>query len=118
MGEMENVFLLTYSRYPESFRIALTNGSALHPCRTALEEAGYNWSHNSGAKIFVHPWQFEDSMTALSRSEVDLRPYHVIVSSSLEYNIEACLADVPCREGARVKRRRVLDQVSLEHPHQ
>jgi len=72
----------------------------------------------AGAKVLVHPWQFEESTVALSRSEVSLRPYHVVVSSSLECNVEACLADVPCREGARVKRRRILDHVALENPRQ
>lgn len=116
--EKETVSLLSYTRYPESFRNALTNGSALHPCRTALEEAGFDWLHGSGAKIFVHPWQFEDSTSALSQSEVELRPYHVVVSASLEYNVEACLADIPCRDGARVKRRRTIHHVAAENPHQ
>jgi hypothetical protein len=109
---METVSLLAYNRYPESFRLALTSGAALNPCRSALEEAGFNWEHTSGAKLFVHPWQFEECMTAVSENNIELRPYHVIVSSSLEYNVEACLADVPCRQGARVKRRRVLGQAS------
>jgi len=115
--EMEKVLLLSYSRYPDSFRIALTTGSALHPCRSALEEAGFHWLHDSGAKIFVHPWQFEDSMGAVSQSEIQLRPYRVVVVASLEYNVEACLADIPCRDGARVKRRRTIHRVAVENPH-
>jgi len=117
-AEMETVTLLAYTRYPDSFRAALTTGSALDPCRTALEAAGFDWSHDSGAKIFVRPWQYEDAMAALSRSEVALRPYHVIVSTSFEYNVEACLADIPSRDGARVKRRRVVGEFVLENPRQ
>eukprot|EP00928_Gymnodinium_smaydae_P019407 TRINITY_DN17440_c0_g2_i1.p3 TRINITY_DN17440_c0_g2~~TRINITY_DN17440_c0_g2_i1.p3 ORF type:complete len:128 (-),score=19.29 TRINITY_DN17440_c0_g2_i1:682-1065(-) len=32
----EPILLLAYSRYPENFRVALAQGSALDPCRSAL----------------------------------------------------------------------------------
>lgn len=48
-------------------------------------------------------------MATIEQQGIPLRPYHVIVSESLEYYVEASLTDVPCRDGARVKMRQVLE---------
>ena len=105
----EKVHLLQYNRHSERFHEALNSGKPLESCRTALEAAGFQWLQPSGAKVFVHPWQFESTMTAIAQQNLQLRPYHVIVSESLEYYVEASLSDLPCRDGARVKTRQVLE---------
>lgn len=72
-------------------------------------KAGFQWLHESGAKIFVHPWQFEATMATIAQQGLPLRPYDVIVSESLEYLVQASLSDIPCRDGARMKTRQVLE---------
>eukprot|EP00438_Fugacium_kawagutii_P014813 Skav234787 [mRNA] locus=scaffold69:69756:70532:+ [translate_table: standard] len=105
----ETVYLLHYNRSSERFHQALSGGRALESCRAALEAAGFQWLQDSGAKVFVHPWQFESIMATIVQQDVQLRPHHVIVSESLEHDVEASLSDLPCRDGARVKRRGVLE---------
>lgn len=113
---MESIYLLEYNRYPASFRDALLKGAALEPCRSALAKAGLPFKLTSGAKIFVHPWQHADAMGAIFEHQVDLRPYHVIVCQSLEYHVDACLADLSCRQGARVRKRHSLVEASAVAP--
>ena len=116
----ERVYLLQYKRHSEKFRQALTTGKALESCRHALDTAGFQWLQPSGAKIFVHPWQFQPTMDMILKENLELRPYHVIVSESLEYYVEASLSDVPCRDGARVKDRKVLESAGYtggDGPH-
>ena len=106
----EAVYLLHYNRHSEKFRASPhTHSELLASCRSALEQAGFEWLQASGAKVFVHPWQFDMAMAAVSGQKIELRPFHVIVSASLEYYVEAALSDLPCRDGARVKRRQVLE---------
>eukprot|EP00746_Dinoflagellata_sp_MGD_P063612 gnl/MRDRNA2_/MRDRNA2_266887_c0_seq1.p1 gnl/MRDRNA2_/MRDRNA2_266887_c0~~gnl/MRDRNA2_/MRDRNA2_266887_c0_seq1.p1 ORF type:complete len:185 (+),score=27.32 gnl/MRDRNA2_/MRDRNA2_266887_c0_seq1:454-1008(+) len=64
----------------------------------------------SGAKIFVHPNQYAQAFLRIVEHGINLRPFHVIVAESFEYHVEACLADVPYRQGARVKNRCVIHE--------
>merc|ERR1712032_1083852 len=100
---MEPITLLKYKRYPESFRVALVNGALLEPCRSALQEAGFSFVLPSGAKMAVHPWQYEEALAAITEKDIALRPYHVIVARSLEYHVEASLVDLSYRQGVRVR---------------
>jgi hypothetical protein len=114
----DDIYLLEYNRHPDSFRKALCEGAPLHLCRAALEEAGFNWMLDSGAKIFVAPTQYAESLDAITQCGILLRPYHVIVSEHFEDQVEACLTDLPYRQGARVKHRSVLragvEQIAAE----
>ena len=105
----DSVYLLEYQRHSDKFQRALVSGMYLESCRSALMKAGFQWLHESGAKIFVHPWQFEATMATIAQQGLPLRPYDVIVSESLEYLVQASLSDIPCRDGARVKTRQVLE---------
>merc|ERR1712217_45760 len=80
---------------------ALENGTALRACRANLLDAGFDWKLRSGALIFVHPEQYVGVMEALGDTE--LKPYHVIVSSSFEYLLEEAIMDIG--KGASVKAR-------------
>eukprot|EP00406_Dinophysis_acuminata_P037331 CAMPEP_0179371212 /NCGR_PEP_ID=MMETSP0797-20121207/85602_1 /TAXON_ID=47934 /ORGANISM="Dinophysis acuminata, Strain DAEP01" /LENGTH=510 /DNA_ID=CAMNT_0021087043 /DNA_START=69 /DNA_END=1601 /DNA_ORIENTATION=+ len=109
-AETEEIHLLEYSRHPESFRRALCEGPPLQPCRSALEAAGHRHLLGSGAKMFVHPDQYVQTCVAIVEQGFNLRPFHVVVAKSLEYHVEACLADLSYRQGARVKRRTVIHE--------
>jgi len=80
------------NRVPMPLRDELANGPALRFCRQRLEEAGYPWRLFSGAYIFVHPWQYRETM--LSLGDCDLRPYHVVYSASLASPLQEALARV------------------------
>lgn len=102
----ESVYLLHFKRYPDSFRKALVEGEALQECRCAMEEAHCPWHlPESGAKVFVHPSQYQAALEAVLDRGIQLRPYHVIVSDSLEALVHEALTGLPCRQGARVRVR-------------
>eukprot|EP00928_Gymnodinium_smaydae_P041369 TRINITY_DN28009_c0_g1_i1.p1 TRINITY_DN28009_c0_g1~~TRINITY_DN28009_c0_g1_i1.p1 ORF type:complete len:795 (+),score=73.75 TRINITY_DN28009_c0_g1_i1:52-2385(+) len=105
----EDVHLLQFARYPEQWREALLEGISLKSCRDALEEAGYTCVLPSGCKVFVHPWQYLDVMAALSRMGDTLRPYHVVVSASLEHLVEECLARIPRQLKVKVRARDLMN---------
>lgn len=110
----ERVFLVSFSRHPEALRKALCEGVPLQQCRAALEDARCHWQLGSGAKVFVHPWQYKDALVAVVERGIELRPFHVIVAETLESSVEASLTDIPCRQGARVRSRGVLGEVPTE----
>lgn len=111
--ETEPIHLLEYNRHPEAFRRALSEGEPLRKCRDALEGAGRKWLLGSGAKVFVHPGQYAQVCIAIVEHGISLRPFHVIVAESFEYNVEACLTDLSYRQGARIKKRCVIDEVAV-----
>lgn len=60
----------------------------------------------------MHPSQYAEALVKIVERGVDLRPFHVIVAESFEYNVEACLQDVPYRQGARIRRRSIIHEMS------
>jgi len=103
------VYLLHFNRYPEAFRNALAQGQALEECRSSLEEAGYAWHlPESGAKIFAHPSLYEAILQAISDLNFQLRPYHVVVSQSMEPIVQEALRNLSYPQGARVRYREEL----------
>lgn len=118
LTDTERIYLLEYTRHPEAFRQALAEGALLQQCRDALEGAGYKWLLGSGAKVFVHPCQYTHTALAIVQDGVHLRPYHVVVCESLLYQVEASLADLPYRQGARVRRQKVLANAEVLVPEE
>lgn len=110
--DSEEIHLLEYNRHPESFRRALCEGPPLQQCRSALEAAGHKYLLGSGAKMFVHPHQYKQTCVAIVEQGFNLRPFHVIAAQSFEYHVEACLADLSYRQGARVKRRTFIHEMA------
>lgn len=99
----EDVYLLQFSRYPEELRVALLEGVPLRQCRQSLEDEGYAVNLPSGAKVFVHPEQYQDVTTALEG--MTLRPYHVVVSQGLEHLVQESLQHIPRQSKVKVKAR-------------
>jgi len=110
--ETEEIHLLEYNRHRESFRKALCEGPPLQQCRSDLVAAGHKYVLGSGAKMFVHPHQYMQTCVAIVEHGFNLRPFHVIAATSFEYHVEACLADLSYRQGARVKRRTVIHEMA------
>jgi hypothetical protein len=109
--EPETIWLLHFKRNPEIFRQCLEDHVSLKSCRDALAEAGHEWNLPSGAKIFVQPWQYQQTIDALEQGEWPvhkLRPYHVVAAENLLPIVEESLSGVPCRQGARVKKRSAI----------
>jgi len=109
LPQCENIYLLQFSRYPHEWRQALMEGVALRLCRDALLGEGHTCVLTSGAKVFVHPWQYNDVKGAICGME--LRPYHVIVAQSLEHLVEESLVQVPRQLKVKLKSRTVVDCV-------
>lgn len=98
----EKVHILRFgSGNTEDFRETLLEGPQFHPCREALESAGYACCHSSTALLFVHPNQFPDVERALDDHE--LHPFHVVITESLEYLLAEILEKMPCRQRPREK---------------
>jgi hypothetical protein len=107
-AEKDDIYLLQFSRNPEQFENSLSCGISLKSCRDALEEAGLPWNLPSVAKVFVHPSQYRQSLEFLERYDTRLRPYHVVVAASLQHLVDESLSGIPCRQGARIKKRVTL----------
>lgn len=107
-AEKDDIYLLQFSRNPEQVEKSLADGISLKSCRDALEEAGFQWNLPSGAKVFVHPSQYRQTLEFLEHIDGPLRPYHVVVAASLQHLVDECLSGIPCRKGARIKKRVTL----------
>ena len=80
-GGAERIHLLEFSRHPQEFRQALNQGWPLDECRQALQKAERVWEQPGGAKVFVHPHQFEETMDLIKK--LGLLKQHVVAAESL-----------------------------------
>jgi len=74
---------------------------------------GKNSQHDSGALLLVFPYQLQDVHRYLW--EVELHPFHVVVTESLEPLLQAALAEIPSRQRPRTKKGFRLDIYSKAH---
>jgi hypothetical protein len=86
------IYLLEYARSPKQFYDALMDGPDLQPCRYALELQRFSPLLSSGAKIFVHPDQYEAVLSAVRGWK--LKPRHIIISADLESSLNDALQNV------------------------
>jgi len=90
----EAVWLLQFKSHSREFKEALCDGIPLRACREALVAEHHPFVlPDSEAKVFIKPEQWESVMSSVREHE--LRPYHVIVTSSYEHMVTECLMDVP-----------------------
>ncbi len=73
--------MLDFSRHPQDVRQALIQRMPLDECRQALQEGQRYWELRFGAKFFVRPHQFEETVD-LTR-KLDLHKQHVVAAESL-----------------------------------
>lgn len=81
---------------------ALDTGRNLEPVRNETAKNGQSCLLDSGARIFVHPEEYDGALAAAS-SHV-LRPHHVIVSEAFKGLVEDDISALPKKEKVRVKR--------------
>lgn len=66
------------------------------------------------AKVFVHPWQYEEVLRKLRAEKTDLKSVNVIVSESLEHLVQVALEKIPSRQGVRLKNRTNMPSTGSE----
>jgi len=82
-----SVYLLEFSRDPESFDRALLHAEQLQDCQGALRAHGYSALLPSGAKAFLRPEVFVATLDAVRLLSLDLKPRHVLVVAELEETV-------------------------------
>merc|ERR1711879_561505 len=80
------------NRSPKAVREEFCMGSTMRATRKALEQAGHAWKLPEGSLVFVHPWQYQAVMKALSERGEQLFPDHVVFTESLEHLVAEVLA--------------------------
>jgi len=88
-NEPEKAFLGKLNRIPRELLKEFAEGSSLRPCRDALLAEDLPWKLDSGAMIFVYPWQHSQVMVALSDKK--LHPDHVVFTESVEHLVAKLL---------------------------
>ncbi len=102
-GGAERIHLLEFSRHPQEFLLALNKGWPLNDCRQALQKAERSWEQPSGAKVFVHPHQFEETMDLIQK--LGLRKEHVVAAESLVLKVMLSVFTLCSELEVRVIRR-------------
>jgi len=124
---MPCIIVLEFKRSPQWFIDVFMHGEALDGHRSAMLAVGRPCILAEGAKLIVAPSEVNDALLHLSRAGVafdedtrlcweDFRPWHVIISESLEADVMAALAATPGsgldggkgKQKVRVKRRVVI----------
>ena len=94
----EAITLISFSRYPVELRYVLQNGPLLVPIKEALRHAGHSYELPSGAKLYCSAEQYEDVAAVMSRTDVDVRPYHVVFTDFAREAVMVKIGRASCRE--------------------
>ena len=93
--EEVKIVMLKFSRSDHRFLGALLEGEELQACRDALQEAGHQVVHASGAKIFVRPQHYQAVCERIQADEMRLFTSHVLVAEEFEDLVQAAVARIP-----------------------
>lgn len=104
-----SVYLLEYSRSPQSFRSCFLTCPKLQECHALLIDNGYDTELPSGAKIFVSPDQFQPVMQTLSAECWELKPRHIIVNDDFEEAVVQTVNSLRSSDRIKQKTRAVLE---------
>lgn len=107
-----SVYLLEYSRSPQSFRNCLLKCPSLEQCRKALRDHGFDTELPSGAKLFVLPEHVELVMQTLADEGWELKPRHIIVSDEFEDAVVRAIESLRSSERVKQKCRKNLTEPS------
>jgi len=107
---MEELYLVSFSRYPVELRDALQTGPLLAPVRAALRVREPQWK---GAKLFCSVDQHEAVVEVAETSDEDVRPYHVLLTQSYRDALMKTIKRCPSRKGVRVKQEVLLGFVPV-----
>jgi len=78
-ADMEEIYIITFTRTPRELQERVHNGSELEPLRFFADQCGYN-CRCKGASVFVHPKQFPSVLQQVLNME--LKPHSLIVSET------------------------------------
>eukprot|EP00404_Azadinium_spinosum_P057185 CAMPEP_0180794734 /NCGR_PEP_ID=MMETSP1038_2-20121128/55794_1 /TAXON_ID=632150 /ORGANISM="Azadinium spinosum, Strain 3D9" /LENGTH=345 /DNA_ID=CAMNT_0022833547 /DNA_START=302 /DNA_END=1337 /DNA_ORIENTATION=- len=78
-ADMEDIYIITFTRTPQEFQERVHNGSELEPLRFFAEQLGYS-CRCKGASVFVHPNQFPSVRQQVLNME--LKPHQLVVSET------------------------------------
>mmetsp|Transcript_75311 Transcript_75311/g.161354 ORF Transcript_75311/g.161354 Transcript_75311/m.161354 type:complete len:546 (-) Transcript_75311:104-1741(-) len=114
--EQEQLLLLHFNRTSQEMVLALSEGPALKPCRTALENAGFQHMLASGAFVFVQPWQYHMGIGAAQErlGAHGLKSSHIIVAQSLEYLVEESLGSIKGGIWAKDRQQLLLSEDQID----
>lgn len=97
----ETVFLLSFTRADRHLKQALSSGRELEPVRQAARDAHQNIKLETGAWIFVQPWNYQ---AALGLTNRDFRPHHAIVTQTFLPLVQAELDKLPRCSNVKLRR--------------
>jgi hypothetical protein len=106
----EELYLVSFSRYPVELRDALQTGPLLAPVRAALRTREPQWK---GAKLFCSVDQHEAVVDLAETTNEDVRPYHVLLTQSYRDALMKTIKRCPSRKGVRVKQEILLGFVPV-----
>jgi len=92
-SDEDKVVLLRFSRSPACLFQALESCPMLRECHQMLVDAGCSKQHPTGAKIFVHPWQFEPVTEALG--SFNIKAGEIVAASEFEARIQQIAESLP-----------------------
>jgi len=96
-NEARGVLLLRFGNAPRSalgtraFKEALLTGQPLRACREAMAAANCSVELESEAKVFCTPHDYAAVLAAVDVADVELRPFHVLITPEFEPSLEDTL---------------------------
>jgi len=110
------VYLMEYTRDPASFHQALDESTILSGCQRKLEEHGCVQDEKllGGARVYVHPEQFQAVLAYIRFEKHVLHPRHVFVAPDLSSHLADCIRQIRCREKVKCKSRNTVPLSFLE----
>ena len=110
----EDVWLVQYTRSPSELAQALRTGPELAAIRNEMKYHGYDFTLDSGGKIFVRPEQYDQVLEYVKSLGTILRHSYVIVGDSFFSDLEAATAGIPSRKNVRLRSKSRLPITSPE----
>jgi len=105
---LEKVLLLQLNRVPADLVSALTKGLALDSVRTEMQEEKCSFVLESGAFVFVKPWQYPSALQAAKDivGLQGLKSSHIVFGASVEHLLQEAINEV--RPGVWAKYQKEL----------
>jgi len=112
--QLEPLYLMSFTRYPVHLRNALMFGEPLGSIRDDLASAGLKYELDSGLKVFCAPAQYPDVLKIMDDVADQLRPYHVLTSSSCRALVKETVDDLRGSHRVRIKDEKTIGMMRLD----
>ena len=107
-GLLMRLMVLSFTRHPAEFHTRLLHGPELKTCREQMQ--GLPCRLDSGALIFVEPFQYNVAIDAAMSRCGRLAVYHVITSERFEPHIMSAVRGLASRLNVRVRSKQTIFQ--------